>query len=70
MVGCAMPLPHPELLLRFDRPFAVGLVHRPSGAALFVGEVHRPQAWADPAPGPRWPAFPFQEGPPAVVPGA
>lgn len=35
----------PELNLRFDRPFAFAVAHRPSGTALFVGEVQAPEAW-------------------------
>ncbi|KAL4443547.1 hypothetical protein ABPG75_011284 [Micractinium tetrahymenae] len=45
--GCAAP--QHFLDIRFDRPFAFGVVHRASGAALFVGEVLQPEAAAAPA---------------------
>ena len=38
--------PPPELNIRFDRPFALAVVHLPTGAALFVGSVEAPEAWA------------------------
>lgn len=42
----ALPRWEPELSLRFDRPFALAVLARPSGAALFLGEVHAPEPWA------------------------
>lgn len=32
-------------MIRLDRPFVLAVVHLPTGAALFCGEVHRPEAW-------------------------
>lgn len=52
--GCTAPTQF--LDIRFDRPFVFGVVHRASGAALFVGEVLEPEAAAATAASPQ-PAF-------------
>lgn len=39
------PLDPPDTL-EFNRPFAAAVVHNPSGAVLFAGEVAAPQAWS------------------------
>lgn len=45
MMTRAALLPEPELLLRFDRPFVFAVVHVPTGTALFVSEVYKPEEW-------------------------
>lgn len=36
----------PPNALEFNRPFAAAVVHNPSAAVLFAGEVAAPQAWS------------------------
>ncbi len=44
----SMPLEPPkELIVKFDRPFMFSVVNRKTGLALFVGEVYKPEEWAD-----------------------
>ncbi len=35
-------LPRPPLTLTFDRPFLMAIVHVPSGAPLFLAQLHEP----------------------------
>lgn len=44
MLRAALPM-RPELHLRFDRPFVFVVAHVPTGGALFVSEVYRPEVW-------------------------
>jgi serpin B len=49
VTGMAFPTsapPEPQVVVRADRPFAFTIVHQPTGAPLFIGQVTDPRAGA------------------------
>ena len=38
----ARSIPRPPLVLAFDRPFLMAIIHVPSGAPLFLAQIHEP----------------------------